>query len=68
MAFPLPDKPSIVVLPFDNLSKDPDQEYLVDGITDQIIMGLSKIPYMFVIAKETSFSYKNKDVEIRQIS
>jgi TolB-like protein len=68
MAFPLPDKPSIVVLPFDNLSKDPDQEYLVDGITDQIIMGLSKIPYMFVIAKESSFSYKNKDVEIRQIS
>ncbi len=68
MAYPLPDKPSIVVLPFDNLSKDPDQEYLVDGITDQIILGLSKIPYMFVIASESSFSYKNKDVEIRQIS
>jgi adenylate cyclase len=68
MVLPLPDKPSIVVLPFDNLSKDPDQEYLVDGITDQIILGLSKIPYMFVIASESSFSYKNKDVEIRQIS
>jgi TolB-like protein/class 3 adenylate cyclase len=68
MANPLPDKPSIVVLPFDNLSKDPDQDYLVDGITDQIIIGLSMIPQMFVIAKESSFSYKNKNVEIRQIS
>jgi TolB-like protein/class 3 adenylate cyclase/predicted Zn-dependent protease len=68
MAHPLPDKPSIVVLPFDNLSKDPDQDYLVDGITDQIITGLSMIPHMFVIARESSFSYKKKDVEIRQIS
>jgi TolB-like protein/class 3 adenylate cyclase len=68
MAYPLPDKPSIVVLPFDNLSKDPDQDYLVDGITDQIITGLSMIPDMFVIAKESSFSYKKKDVEVRQIS
>jgi adenylate cyclase len=68
MAYSLPDKPSIVVLPFDNLSKEPDQEYLVDGITDQVIIGLSNIPYMFVIAKESSFFYKNKPVEIRQIS
>ena len=68
MLYPLPDKPSIVVLPFDNLSKDPDQDYLVDGITDQIITGLSMIPDMFVIAKESSFSYKNKNVEVRQIS
>ncbi len=68
MSYPLPDKPSIVVLPFDNLSKDSDQDYLVDGITDQIITGLSMIPDMFVIAKESSFSYKNKDIEIRQIS
>ena len=68
MSYPLPDKPSIVVLPFDNLSKDPDQDYLVDGITDQIITGLSMIPDMFVIAKESSFSYKNKNVEVRQIS
>jgi adenylate cyclase len=68
MAHPLPDKPSIVVLPFDNLSKDPDQDYLVDGITDQIIAGLSKIPYMFTIAKESSFSYKGKAVEVRKVS
>jgi len=68
MEFPLPEKPSIVVLPFDNLSKNPDQEYFVDGITDQIIMGLSKIPYMFVIAKESSFSYKGKAVEVRRVS
>jgi adenylate cyclase len=68
MSYPLPDKPSIVVLPFDNLSKEPDQDYIVDGITDQVITGLSNIPYMFVIAKESSLSYKNKDVEVRQIS
>jgi adenylate cyclase len=68
MLYSLPDKPSIVVLPFDNMSKDPDQDYLVDGITDQIITGLSMIPQMFVIAKESSFSYKKKDVEVRQIS
>jgi TolB-like protein/class 3 adenylate cyclase len=68
MAYSLPDKPSIVVLPFDNLSKESGQDYLVDGITDQIITGLSMISDMFVIAKETSLSYKNKDVEIRQIS
>jgi TolB-like protein/Tfp pilus assembly protein PilF len=68
MTFPLPDKPSLVVLPFDNLSKDAGQDKLVDGITDQLIMGLSKIPYMFVIAKETSFSYKGKAVEVRRVS
>ena len=68
MAYSLPDRPSIIVLPFDNLSKEPGQDYLVDGITDQIIIGLSKIPYMFVIAKESSFSYKNKDVQIRRVS
>jgi adenylate cyclase len=68
MAYPLPDKPSIVVLPFDNLSKDPGQDYLVDGITDQIIIGLSKIPFMFVIAKESSFAYKGKAVKVQQVS
>ena len=56
MALPLPEKPSIVVIPFDNLSKESEQDYLVDGFTDQIITGLSMIPQMFVISKESSFS------------
>jgi adenylate cyclase len=51
MAFPLPEKPSIAVLPFANMSEDPKQEYLSDGITEQIITTLSKVPYMFVIAR-----------------
>ena len=54
MAYPLPDKPSIAVLPFDNLSGDPEQEYLSDGITENIITALSKIPDMFVIARSST--------------
>jgi len=68
MKLPLPDNPSIVVLPFDNLSEDSEQEYLADGITEQIISGLSKMPYMFVIAKNTSFTYKGKPVKIPQVA
>jgi TolB-like protein/class 3 adenylate cyclase/predicted Zn-dependent protease len=64
----LPEKPSIAVLPFDNLSGDPEQDHLSDGISDQIIAGLAKIPDMIVIAKESSFSYKNQDVKVQQIS
>jgi len=65
---PLPDKPSIAVLPFDNLSKNPDQEYLSDGITDQIITGLSMMPYIFVIARNSSFIYKGKPVKVQQVA
>ena len=68
MAFPLPEKPSIVVLPFDNLSKDPDQEYLVDGITDQIITGLSNIPYLLVISSQSSKFYKGKAAKVQQVA
>ena len=68
MAFPLPDKPSIAVLPFENLSGDPDQEYIADGITENIITGLSQIPEMFVIARNSTFTYKGKPVKIRQVS
>ena len=65
MALPLPDKPSVVVLPFDNLGDDPEQAFLADGITEQIITGLSRMPYMFVIARNTSFTYKGEPVKIQ---
>jgi adenylate cyclase len=68
MAFPLPDKPSIAVLPFVNLSKDPEQEYLADGITESIITTLSKISEIFVIASRSVFTYKGKKVKIQQVS
>ncbi|MCH9047317.1 MAG: hypothetical protein IIA40_14595, partial [SAR324 cluster bacterium] len=66
-AFPLPDKPSIAVLPFDNLSGDPNQEYLSDGITESIITRLAKIPGLFVIARNSSFTYKGKPVKVQQV-
>jgi adenylate cyclase len=68
MAFPLPDKPSIAVLPFDNLTGDPDQEYFSDGITEEIITALSKIPKLFVIARNSTFTYKGKPVKVQQVS
>ena len=52
MAFPLPDKPSIAVLPFDNLSEDPKQEYFSDGLTEEIISALGSVPRLFVIARK----------------
>lgn len=64
----LPDKPSIAVLPFDNMSGDPNQEYLADGITDQIITGLSMMPYIFVIARNSSFTYKGQPVKVQQVA
>ncbi len=68
MAFPLPDKPSIAVLPFKNLSGDQEQEYLADGITENIITALSKTPKMFVIASNSVFTYKGKPVKIQQVA
>jgi adenylate cyclase len=65
---PLPDKPSIAVLPFDNLSGDPNQEYLSDGISENIISALSKISKMFVIARNSTFTYKGKPVNVKQVS
>ena len=67
MAYPLPDKPSIAVLPFDNLSGDPEQEYIGDGITENIITALSKIPEMFVIARTSTSTYKGKSAKIQQV-
>jgi len=68
MAFPLPDKPSIAVLPFVNMSEDPKQEYFSDGITEEIITGLSKVPRLFVIARNSTFTYKGTAVKVKQVS
>ena len=68
MAFPLPEKPSIAVLPFNNLSDDPAQDYIADGITENIISALSKISDMFVIASDSTFTYKGKPVKVQQVS
>jgi adenylate cyclase len=68
MAYPLPKKPSIAVLPFDNMSGDSEQEYLADGISENIISALSKVSKLFVIARNSTFTYKGKSVKIRQIS
>ena len=68
MAFPLPDKPSIAVLPFVNMSGDPQQEFLSDGITENIITGLSQIRALFIIARNSSFTYKGKPVKVQQVA
>jgi adenylate cyclase len=68
MAFPLPDKPSIAVLPFVNMSEDKEQEYFSDGITEEIITALSKVPYLFVISRQSTFTYKGKPVKVKQVS
>jgi adenylate cyclase len=67
-ALPLPDKPSIAVLPFANMSDDPKQEYFSDGITDDLTTALSRDPDLFVIARTSAFTYKGKAVEVQDIS
>jgi adenylate cyclase len=64
---PLPDKPSIAVLPFQNMSGDVDQEYFVDGLVEEIITTLSRFKSLFVIARNSSFAYKGKSVDIKQV-
>jgi adenylate cyclase len=66
-AFPLPDKPSIAVLPFTNMSGDSGQEYIADGITENIIASLSKVSEMFVISRNSSFIYKGRSVKIQDV-
>jgi len=68
MAFPLPDVPSIAVLPFVNMSGDPKQEFLCDGMTEDIITALSKVPRLLVIARNSTFTYKGKAVKVKQVS
>ena len=68
MAFPLPDKPSIAVLPFANMSDDPKQSYFSDGITEDLITDLSSISGFFVIARNSTFAYKGKAIKVKQIA
>jgi adenylate cyclase len=67
LALPLPDKPSIAVLPFQNMSGDPEQEYFTDGMVEEIITALSRFKELFVIARNSSFTYKGKAVDVRQV-
>ncbi|WP_372682548.1 adenylate/guanylate cyclase domain-containing protein [Desulfosarcina sp.] len=68
MAHSLPELPSIAVLPFDNMSGDTQQDYLSDGITEQIIASLSKVPYLFVISRNSTFTYKGNPVKVNQVA
>ena len=63
----LPDKPSIAVLPFQNMSGDPEQEYFADGIVEDIITALSRFGQLFVIARNSSFTYKGRAVDVKQV-
>src|SRR5205085_4625497 len=63
----LPDKPSIAVLPFQNMSGDPDQEYFADGMVEEIITALSKLHWFFVIARNSSFTYKGRAIDVKQV-
>ena len=67
MAFPLPDKPSIAVLPFTNMSEDPKQAFLGDALAEEVINGLAKLRQVFVIARNSSFTYKGKAVDVKQV-
>ena len=67
MPLALPDKPSIAVLPFQNMSGDPEQEYFADGMVEEIITALSRVGWFFVIARNSSFAYKGKHVDVRQV-
>src|SRR5215211_3331233 len=66
-ALTLPDKPSIAVLPFTNMSGDPEQEYFADGVVEDIITGLSRLKWFFVIARNSSFIYKGRAVDVKQV-
>jgi TolB-like protein/class 3 adenylate cyclase/tetratricopeptide (TPR) repeat protein len=68
MAFPLPDKPSIAVLPFTNMSNDAEQEFFADGMTEDLITDISKVSGLFVIARNSVFTYKGKAVKVRQVA
>jgi adenylate cyclase len=64
---PLPDKPSIAVLPFQNMSGDPEQEYFADGMVEEIITALSRFRWLFVIARNSSFTFKGKALDVKRV-
>src|SRR5262249_52002418 len=66
-ALPLPEKPSIAVLPFQNMSGDPEQEYFADGMVEEIITVLSRIRWLFVIARNSTFTYKGQTADVKQV-
>src|SRR5262249_52898405 len=66
-AIPLPDKPSIAVLPFANMSGDPEQEYFADGMVEEIITALSRIRWLFVIARNSTFTYKGQSIDVKRV-
>ncbi len=65
---PLPEKPSLAVLPFQNMSGDPEQEYFADGIVEEITTAISRLPWLFVIARNSSFTYKGRAVDVKQVA
>src|SRR5437764_9616084 len=64
----LPDKPSIVVLPFQNVSGDPEQEYFADGMVEEITTAIARLPWLFVIARSSAFTYKGKAIDVKQVA
>jgi adenylate cyclase len=68
VALPLPDKPSLAVLPFQNLIGDAEQEYFVDGMVEEITTAIARLPWLFVIARNSAFTYKGKPVDVRQVA
>ena len=67
-ALALPDKPSIAALPFRNMSGDPDQEYFADGVTEDLITGLARIRWLYVIARNSTFAYKHRPIDVKQVA
>jgi len=67
-ALPLPDKPSLVVLPFQNMTGDAEQEYFVDGMAEEITTAIARLPWLFVIARNSAFTYKGKPVDVKQVA
>jgi TolB-like protein/class 3 adenylate cyclase len=67
-ALPLPDKPSLAVLPFQNMSGDPEQEYFADGMVEEITTAISRLPWLFVIARNSSFTFKGKAIDVKQVA
>jgi adenylate cyclase len=65
---PLPDKPSLAVLPFQNMTGDPEQEYFVDGIVEEITTAISRLPWLFIIARNSSFTYRGRAVDVKQVA